>query len=439
MLFAIAYLLLFSTLQHQEKDVVILKVREIRDLYREGGIWAVEGELTYGKKFRRKDPFFVRLADSQNRTLLLSLPYQWIEFDIKRLRLTHPRDLPEWVRIPAVREKQFLLVANRPLDDGNWLQVGKSTEDRMKLLFRFRSAFLAAMIPLVILGFSGGAFLAFRTLRPIRNLIRTIRSMDVGRMEARVPSPDTGDELDELIQLFNEMISRIEALIRGMRDSMDMVAHDLRTPMTRLRGVAEMALHSGQKPEDYKEALAECIEESERILQILDTLMDISEAETGAMKLELEEVDLADLLEDLTEVYRYVAEEKGLRLDLRTQEGLLVEVDSHRLGRALSNLLDNAVKYTPSGGRVEVEARRHEQSVIVQIRDTGEGIPERDLPRIWDRLYRGESSRSHRGLGLGLSLVRAIVKAHGGRIEVESQPGHGSCFSLYLPSPARSS
>jgi signal transduction histidine kinase len=183
-----------------------------------------------------------------------------------------------------------------------------------------------------------------------------------------------------------------------------------------------------------REALADCLEESDRVVAMLNTLMDISEAETGTMALRREPTNLTDLVRQTVEMYEDLADERGVTIESAAAPELVADVDRNRLRQVLANLLDNAVKYTPPGGRVEIRAGREGGTVVVQVKDTGAGIPPDELPRIWDRLYRGDKSRSTRGLGLGLSLVRAIVRAHGGDVSVESAPGQGSEFVIRLPS-----
>jgi len=427
------YFYLSSALQRRDRKTILLELGGLSAKYKTGGTSSLEKELKIEKKIRKKNPLFIRIAGAKNNTLNIFLPYQWAEFDLKDLEKITPNSNRKWIRLPAIDDKYLLELASTRLPDGHWLQVGMSTENREGVLERFRETFAAIMIPLVLLGFITGFFLSFRALRPIRQLIGTVQSLDIGKMEARVPSPGTGDELDEMVRLFNGMMEKIKTLINAMKGSLDNVAHGFRTPMTRFRGMAEMALQASQDGESCREALADCVEESDRILKMLNTLMDISEAETGAMNLDLKVVDISALMDGVVDLYRYVAEEKSLSIHMNAVHGLSVAVDPDRISQVLANLLDNSIKYTPAEGQISIEAYKRQGEVVITIKDTGTGISHEELPMIWDRLYRADPNHSLKGLGLGLSQVKAIIQAHNGRVDVVSKPGKGSIFSIYLP------
>ena len=433
--FALAYFLLSVSLQQQDRQIIESELKLLASRYETHGLQAVVEEINA----RHRGSLFVRVAGPHNQTLLQHVPLEWNEFDFKQLETTRPGDALQWTYLVADEEEIFedpdrLEILSSTLPDGSLVQVGKSTEARKDILDYFLRIFAVVMIAVLVIGFTGGALLASRSLRPLRDLAAVLRSIrKTGKMDERAPIPPTADELEELARVFNALLETVESLVTRMRGALDDIAHDLRTPLTRLRGAAEMALHSDPDVNTYKEALADCLEESEQVLTMLNTLADISEAEAGAMRLEPQEIDLPALIRSVVGVYQHVAEEKDITLHTEMPHQLRLRADPRRLRQVVANLLDNAAKYTPQGGRIEIEVRPEQENVLLSVRDTGMGIEPGELSRIWDRLYRGEAGRSQRGLGLGLSLVRAVVLAHKGSVEVRSQLQQGSRFVVSLP------
>ncbi|MCX7634633.1 MAG: ATP-binding protein [Syntrophales bacterium] len=433
-LFAFAYHSLSSSLKNEDRKTIELKFREYLRAFQEDGLLGVEMRINGERDAGKPVLFFVRIAGPDNKTLLLSLPDQWTGLDPTQIGGPTIGESSQQIRVKTGEAETVFEIVSFPLAENNVLQIGKDIQAREELLMRFRHVFAGVMIPAILVGLMGGGLVTFRALQPVRHLTQTVRSVvDTGSVETRVPTGKTDDELSELVLLVNRMLERIESLIRGMQESLDSVAHELRTPLARLRSIAENALEADQNLETCREALSDCLEEAERIVKMLNILMDISEARTGVLRLDRKPVDVSALLEELVELYGYVAEERHIHLQTDFVRGLMINADPQRMRQALGNLLDNAVKYTPVGGRVAVSAKHEEGRVMVTVQDTGIGIPPEELTKIWDRLYRGGEGRRYQGLGLGLSFVKSIIEVHGGHVDVISRPGSGSTFIVELP------
>jgi len=403
----LTYFLTAVSLEQRDQQIVHEKLGEYAVAYERGGIAALT-DIVRAEQSTAPERLFVRVLDRGSEMIVLSGPEGW---------------RPEALEMASLR-----------LGDGTLVEVGKSPDAREALLARFRAVLGLVTLSIVVIALGGGLLATQSAMAPIRRLIDAVtRIIRTGRTDARVPLAGTGDAIDDLTALFNAMLDKIEGLVRAMHGALDNVSHDLRTPLTRLRGTAELALAGAPDAERFREALADCVEESDRVLVMLNTLMDISEAESGAMPLQREPVRLADVVERAVDLYHDTAEAKGVTLAIAPGEAVIVSGDRTRLEQAAANLIDNAVKYTPAGGRVDVEIARDGNRALLRVRDTGPGIPADELPRIWDRLFRGDTSRTERGLGLGLSLVKAIVEAHGGSVDVISEPGQGSTFTAALP------
>jgi len=430
-LFAFVYWSLDATLRKANAELLHSKVKEFADTYKDSGI----AEIRRDASQKRSDEFLIRVADSQNRTLFASLPDGDPQGPSVLLALEARNVLPaERLFSIGLGKWGAFEFANTRLKNGSFIQIGRNASHRRGPLEHFVASCLGVAFPVLLLALAGGAFMADRALRPLRNLTETVQNIvATGKLDARLSPEKTAGELRELVISFDQMLEKIQALVEGMRGVLDNVAHDLRTPITRLRGIAELALRHPADLPACQEALSDCVEESDRVITMLNTLMDISEVETGAMKLNLSRVDVTDLARQLTDFYAELAEENHLSFSFTASGPCVTVADESRLRQAVANLLDNAVKYTPAGGSVQVGVRAANGRALITVRDTGPGIPREDLARVWERLYRGDKSRSQRGLGLGLSLVRAIAQAHLGECRVSSTVGAGSEFSLRIP------
>jgi signal transduction histidine kinase len=409
----VTYYLTASSLAQRDHQIINGKLGDYAAAYLRGGVRVLANTVRAEQQVA-PERLFVRVVDRGVESVVLSNNEGW---DPKKIE-----------------------IVSATLADGTLVQVGKSTEARDDLLARFRATLGFVTLLVVAIALTGGWLATQSALFPIRRLTLAVqRIIRTGRTDARVPLEGSGDAIDELTSLFNTMLDKIEGLVTAMRGALDNVSHDLRTPLTRLRGTAEMALASpppggpAQQVDYYRELLADCVEESDRVLVMLNTLMDISEAESGTMQLRREPVALAGIVSRAVDLYREVAEAKGVTLAAAAPADIVVTADRTRLEQVAANLIDNAVKYTPAGGRVDVEIQRDADTAILRVRDTGPGIPTDEQLRIFDRLFRGDTSRAERGLGLGLSVVKAIVEAHAGTVEVQSEPGEGSTFTVRLP------
>jgi heavy metal sensor kinase len=437
-IFILAYALLSNSIRENNRQVAQAKLMEYAKIGQTRGLDAMLGKLKHDAEANQATGYFIRLSDSNNQTIHETVPEGWRRADPRDIAQTRFTGRQKWVLVQLGPQGPTGEIRTMLISRDVGLQVGFGREERLRLLNHFRKNALLITLPVLILGLLSGYLMARRALSPVKQLIRAFKRIDQGQYDARVPTQAHGNELAELVILYNSMLDRIENLITGLRASLDNVAHDLRTPLTRLRAVVETALASGNDQETLREALVDVAEESDRIVSMLNTLMNISEAETGVMRLNLEPLDIESLVKEAADLYQDAAEDIGLTLHVDIEQNTVIQADRNRLQQVLANLLDNTLKFTPSGGRVDLRVSTNGANAVIQVKDTGPGISTDDLPHIFDRLYRGDKSRSQRGLGLGLSLVKAVVSAHNGSVTVNSYPGQGAEFTITLPEDSNS-
>lgn len=325
------------------------------------------------------------------------------------------------------------------LPGGFRLMVGRDLNDRESLQKVITHALVTSLLWLAGIGTVGGILVARRVLRRVDAMSDTATTIMTGDLARRLPTAGTGDELDRLAQNLNLMLDRIGALMAGVKEVSDNIAHDLRTPLTRLRNGAEQALRTARTEDDFRLALEKTIEEADRLMSIFAALLMIARAESGGAPEGLQRVDLGAAIADVVELYEPAAEEAGSAFDVLLGPGLEVRANRELIGQALANLLDNALKYGvppaveggPARPAVEVTATRHGGGVTVVVGDHGPGIPPADRLRVLDRFVRLESARTRPGSGLGFSMVAAIARMHGGELRLEDNaPGLRAVFTV---------
>lgn len=420
-----------------------LEARDQANVHRRAEVLATMYELrgVSGIATINSDPspevrsYFIRILSASGEPLWVSLPPDWVGVQKDYFPIPIGFFTRE-MRVERIPQNAFrdYAVAQLPLVDGNVIQVGRLTDNRDVLLEPIRKAFFPTAASALALSFAVGTVLAWRATRPLRAISDTTRRiLQTGDLAARVPGPDGTSELALLVRQLNTLLEKNSTHMRVLRETLDNLAHDLRTPLTRLRGTAELALQDVGDPAEARAALADCVNESDRLMHVLEALLDISAAEGGALKLERDIVDVRMLVDRAVDLYREVAEEKKIAVEVQQLESVEASVDAVRLGQAINNLVDNALKYTPADGRVVITTRHEPRTAVIEVTDNGPGVPASEREAIFRRLYRGDRSRSQRGLGLGLSLVKGIVESHGGTIAVDDAPGGGARFTVRLP------
>lgn len=434
--FASVYAYFYNSLRDTDRTLIQSKLKQYSIIFQEQGTQGLRKLFSNDHNLNNEARFSVRVQRSSGETLLFRMSDDLNEFDIQNLEKSFATraDQNGWSYIGALNDEDQLEVLTADLDDQTRIQVAKSTSEREDFLGRATEVFAIATFLSLLIGGLAGYWFSKHALRSLRDLVHTTQMISKENLDERVRDTGSGDEFSELVRVFNSMLDRIRDLVSGMQDSLDSIAHDLKTPMTRLKATADLALtRENFSLDEAKLALQECSESSEQILTLLNSLLDIFEADSGAMRLNLETFQLHDLIDEVHDLYEIIAEEKKISLSNFIPDGTFVHADRLRLKQVIANLIDNAIKYSPPNSSVSTHVDSTREGWVVAVKDQGAGIPQNEISRIWERLYRGSQVKSQPGTGLGLSLVGAIMKAHSGKAWVEASPQEGSQFKILIP------
>ena len=431
-----AFYLAISTVISKNRDRDLMgDVQEYAAMLATKGIGEVKAEMAWDALSDGQEHTFLRLLSLEGKELAATDMSAWRSVGTGNLALEKLKSGADYVlETLDLPEQEFKArtVYGR-IGPNLVLQIGESLEEDAEFLELHRMVFIPVMAVMVIIAAIIGWLMARRALTGVEEVSQTAMEISKGALDKRVPFKARGEEIERLATTFNHMLDRINLLIRGMREMSDNIAHDLRSPLARIRGVAEMALTTSTTEEEHKAMAASMLEECDRLLGMINAMLDIAEAESGAGEIKLEEVDLVSVVQRACELFQAIAEDNGVTITAELPESCLVYGETRKLQRMVANLLDNALKFTPPEGTVKVSLKADNGQVAIVVSDTGVGISEADLPHVFKRFYRCDNSRAQHGTGLGLSLVKAIAGSLGGKVNAASRLGKGSTFTVILP------
>lgn len=407
--------------------------REFLGVYQQEGLNALAREIVIETEGEGTKKIFIRVYAPDRTIVETSDTQEWKGLPEPP---AFPGSLPgqkfETVTLPNTSERARIFYQS--LGDGNTLQSGIKLTPDEKLLANFQRIFAVVFLGILTCGGFIGFYISKRALAGVERVRQTADQISRGNLSQTITFKDKTLEINNLISAINRMQQRIHDLIHELQDVTNNIAHDLRSPVTRMRGLAETTLTGEQSLDEYRSLAGDVVEECDSLVGMINTMLEIAETDARIKPLPRHPVDVADIIRDVAELYLPVAEDKHINLSLRIiDDALSVAGDRSRLQRALANLLDNALKFTPAGGRVALELKQEGENASITISDTGPGISTADLPHVYERFYRADRSRSTTGTGLGLSLVQSIVLAHKGTIDITSEENAGTRVSLLFP------
>jgi len=435
--FLISYLSIHAILDSRMDDDLMEDISEFKLLYESDGIEGVKREIKREMYSDDQSSAFLRLLDHNGNQLFglnLSEYWQGIKSDKTIISTLNIASDPVLLTEAFSSQEYDTRIIYGYIAPGLILHAGESVaekEEMMGILITVISVMFVIVIPLASLV---SWFMARRAVRGIEEISRTASNIESGHLDKRVTVTKAhGSEIQVLADAFNSMLDRIRDLVAELREMSDNIAHDLRSPLGRIRAFSELAFSKDRTIDEYKMTASKTIEECDRMLQMINATLDVAEAEAGINDTVREKIDISELVKDACELFEPVAEEKEIELICAIGSGCFIHGNVQYLQRMVANLVDNALKYTPAKGTVGIDLVCSEKQIKIAVSDSGIGIPASEQVHIFDRFYRCDNSRSQEGCGMGLSFSQAVARAHGGEISVASKPGAGTSFSVKLP------
>ena len=435
--FLFFYFLITTVIRERTDQDLLEEVRALASIRKARGVEVAQRQAALQAQAAGEKKIFFRFLYPTGIAFSSSNMTYWRDIGIKRdaLKQLLDSEQPVFDTIKSPDRRHRIRVLYARVGRSVILQTGQSMENYTRFIEIFRKIFITTMAIIFLLAAGVGWFMARRALAGVETVTQTARRISNGNLQERVPVNKREDEIDQLAQTFNQMLDRIQTLVTGIKEMSDNIAHDLKSPITRIRGISEVTLTTGASLDDFETMAAGTIEECDRLLDMINTMLVISRTEAGVSALEKKEIDICEVIRDACDLFQSAAEDKGITLGCQANEKIGIDGDIRLIQRMIANLLDNAIKFTPPEGQVGVSIRADgSQGVRIAVADTGIGISPRAQDKLFDAFYRCDPSRSQTGTGLGLSFARTVARAHGGDIAVTSTPGQGSVFSVNLPS-----
>jgi signal transduction histidine kinase len=436
-IFFISYKILASDLVHLVDRDLLAATNKVDQEFHKEGLTQVKSDIRVGIEEEGINRVFYRLLTSNLNIVVTSDPLKWpcLNFPV----------LSQWASMAAGGQTNYhtlspndrpynIRILSQVVDDGKYVvQIGKPMKDEEELAKVYSKVFLGAVIFLLLCGIILSWIEAQKAMKGVKRVTTTARNIGQDGIDHRVELGHEGEEIEDLAETFNHMLDRIEQLMMGLKDVTNNIAHDLRTPLTRIRGLAESTLRE-KDVEGYQESIGIIVEECDRLNGMINTMLEIAEVDAGLKKPEETSVDIVSLANQAYEIFLALAQDKEINFEIKSpSHPVIVLANAARLQRIIANLLDNAIKFTNSKGSICLEIKETPNEAIILVKDTGIGIASKDQSRIFEKFYRVESSRSTPGHGLGLSFVKSMVASMGGSISVVSALSQGTTFSINIP------